>query len=224
LIEPVPLGTLLRRAGRLILRRWPLYAIGTLVAFAIQLGLLVAPGVPPMVAAVVGEVFGYAPLTAIVFGFGAADYVAEAVEPAAIWGRIAERIWAVVILDAAFNLLWIGIGLGVGASPIAQLVGETGVLILLTLLAFAEVHAIVAPDEKPGRLLADSLLASVRITTTRIGYGRAVAVVLLPFLILLLVSGLWAPALLSAVLTVPVAALTVAFYLDCLALAGSRAK
>lgn len=224
MIEPAPLGTLLRRAGSLILRRWPLYAIGALIAFAIQLALLLAPGVPPAIAAVVGEVFAYAPLTAIVFGFGAADYVAEAVAPKAIWGRIAERIWAVVILDATFSLLAIGIEIGVGASPVAQLVGVTGMLILLTLLGFAEVHAIVAPEEKPGRLLADSLLASVRITTTRVGYGRAVIVVLVPYLIQLLLPGLWASALLPAVLAVPVAALTVAFYLDCLAMAGSRAK
>jgi hypothetical protein len=223
LIEPASIGTLLRRAGRLILRRWPLYAIGTLVAVAIQFGLLFAPGISPEVAGVVGEVFAYAPLTAIVFGFGAADYVAEAVEPAAIWGRIAERVWAVVVLDAAINLLYIAVAFGVGAAPVAQVVGETGVLILITLLAFAETHAIVAPDEKPARLLADSLLASVRITTTRIGYGRAVAVVLLPFLILLLVPRSWSVAV-SALLTVPVAALTVVFYLDCLTLAGSRTK
>ena len=223
MIEPAPIGALLQRAGRLIVRRWPLYAIGTLVAVAIQLGLLFAPGLSADVAGVVGEVFAYAPLTAIVFAFGAADYVAEAVEPAAIWGRIAERIWAVVVLDAALNLLFIGIALGVGASPLAQVVGETGVLILITLLAFAETHAIVARDEKPARLLADSLLASVRITTTRIGYGRAVAVVLLPYLILLLVPRSWSVAA-AALLTVPFAALTVVFYLDSLALAGSRTK
>jgi len=220
---------LFRHAGHLIVRRWPLYAIATLVAVAIQLGLLVAPGVPRGVAIVVGDVFAFAPLAAIVFGFGAADSVSEEVRSAAVWGRIAERIWAVVILEAVFSLVQIGIFLGAGTSEIAQNVGQLGVLILLTLLAFAETHAIVAPDEKPARLLLDSVLASVRITTTRIGYGRAVGVVLVPFLIVQVVqdfseSLLAAAVVLPAILTVPVAALTVVFYLDCLALAGSQQK
>src|SRR6185503_5152345 len=148
---------------------------------------------------------------------GAADSVSEEVRSAAVWGRIAERIWAVVILEAVFSLVQIGIFLGAGTSEIAQNVGQLGVLILLTLLAFAETHAIVAPDEKPARLLLDSVLASVRITTTRIGYGRAVGVVLVPFLIVQVVqdfseSLLAAAVVLPAILTVPVAALTVVFY------------
>ncbi len=216
---PADLATLFARARDLFVRRSWLYLACTAVALAVQTTLLLTHRIDQNVALIVGEVFALAPLSAIVFGFGAADDAGGGASGRSVWGKILERIWIVVFIDAALSILAFGLRVGVGPSEIAQTISQVGVLILATLLAFAETHAIVAPEQKPAQLLFESLLASVRITTTRLGYARAVGVVFVPVLLISLVSGsLWGFVLVSTLVQAPVAMLTLIFYQDCVAL------
>ena len=219
MIAPASIGTLFKHAATLLVRRWPLYLAGTIVAFGVEATLFFAHGLNPIVATVVGDVFALAPLAAIVYGFGGADSTASPPSGGAFWGRIAERVWAVIVIQAALDLFFILLVLAVGPSVVAQTIAQVGFLILGTILAFAQIHAIWAPEERPARLLLDSLLASARITTTRIGYIRAVGLVFVPYLLQQTVAqSLWENLILVTLIQVPFAALTVACYLDCLAL------
>lgn len=220
--EPAPLDALFGRAARLVRRRWALYTLATVVALALQAALFLVPHLNGVLALVVGDVFLFTPLAAIVFAFGASDCSDEPI--GSVWGRIAERLWAVVFLEAASQVVGLWLPSAVGASPIAQTICLLGILILAAMIAFAPVHAIAAPDERPAGLLFDSLLASVRITTTRIGYARAIGLVFLPNLVVQLIGNIWIGSLAMSCLTVPLAALTVVFYLDCRALGAATAE
>ncbi|MDQ2991713.1 MAG: hypothetical protein M3R30_02685 [Candidatus Eremiobacteraeota bacterium] len=220
---PADLATLFARARELFVRRSWLYVACTAVALAAQTALLLTHRIDQNVALIVGEVFALAPLSAIVYAFGANDDAGATTAGRSVWGSILERIWVVVFIDAALGLLSFGLRAGVGSSEIAQTISQVGVLILATMLAFSEAHAIVAPEQKPGQLLVESLLASVRITTTRVGYARAVGVVFVPVLLISMASGsLWGFVLASTLLQAPVAMLTLIFYQDCQALARAN--
>lgn len=217
--SPAPIGELFARAGRILARRWPLYLVCTAVAYVVQIAILRSHAIAPIAASLLAASFVAAPATAVVFGFGDADDAGHVAPAAAIWGRIVERLWAVVLIDATLNAFWIGGLLNVGSSFGASLFFQIGFLVLATLLAFSEVHAIAAPGLSARVLVQQSILAGVKIGITRIGYLRAMSLVFALLIVAMFSAGapIEAGVAATTIAQMLLAALTVVFYRDCLA-------
>lgn len=215
--EPVPLRELFARAGRLLSRRAALYSGATIAALLLQIALVYSDLLVPVAAGLVCSSIVLPMVAAIVYGFGASDDNGDELPAAAIWSRIAERIWAVVVIDLALNMLQV-VAAVFGVDGGTSFFFGFGFLLLATILAFAEIHAIDAPGLGTLQLVPQSILASARIALTRVGYMRGLGLVFAQTIPILLAGTPLVGLFLQTALTVPVAALTVVFYRDCLAM------
>jgi hypothetical protein len=176
LIEPSPFTALVARAARLYARRWPLYVLCAVAAFALQIGIDLTHLLDARLLDLLGEVVVLPMLGAIVYGFVAQDAIGKEEPDGPVWERIAERIWAVIVIDAITTIF------GFALPPSDFLLGLiffTGSLILAAFLMYADVNAVVEPALSSASVVPQSILASARIAMTRIGYGRAIILVFL---------------------------------------------
>jgi hypothetical protein len=225
LIAPTPLPALFARAARLYARRWPLYVLCAIVAFAVQIGIDLTHALRPPVLEVLGQMLALPALVAIAYGFVNADSSGESTPDSGVWERIGERFWAVFVIDAIstlFNLANPGT-----TSLLLSVLFLTGILVLTALLIYADVYAVIEPGVAATTIVQQSIMASARTAMTRLGYSRAI------ILVFLQIATAWAASLadggvgnhvpglptfastaIISLLAGPFAALTLVVYLD----------
>jgi len=174
LIEPSPFTALLARAARLYARRWPLYLICAIAAFALQIGIDLTHLLDARLLDLIGGIVVLPSFGAIVYGFVAHDTIGSEMPEASVWERIAERVWAVIVIDAITTVFGFAVP---GSDFLLGLIYFTGNLILAAFLMFADVGAVVESGLSARAVVPQSVLASARIAMTRIGYGRAIILV-----------------------------------------------
>jgi hypothetical protein len=180
LIEPSPFTALIARAARLYARRVPLYIACAIGAFALQIGIELTHMLDPRLLDLVGQIVVLPMLAAIVYGFVAHDATEDGSPDVSVWERIAERAWAVIVIDAITTIFSFA---APGSDFLLGLVYFTGDLILAAFLMYADVGSVVQPGLSTRAIVPQSILASARIAMTRIGYGRAIVMVFLQLLI-----------------------------------------
>ncbi len=163
------------RAARLYARRWPLYLLCAVVAFAANTGIDLSRALDPRLLDLLGSIVILPTVGAIVYGFVANDSLEAPLLARPVWERVAERLWAVIAIDAIPTLLSF---LTPETESLLGILSMTSVLILTALLMYADVQAIVAPETSATLILQQSILASARTALTRLGYLRAMVLVL----------------------------------------------
>lgn len=185
------------------------------------------------VATVVVEPF----FVAIVTAFTYAD-VREDFPPGAVWLRVLERSWAVLVIGLLVNLVAaLGFQSIAIADPFQKLLGAA-VLVVAISLIFADVHATVVDDAEPWWLLVPrSLGASTAVVWQGLAFARAIILfalqMLVPTLLSLLVATaldqrhvpqalFWANAVTILLLLAPVQAFCTYVYLDLIGYESKR--
>jgi len=174
LIEPSPFTALLARAARLYARRWPLYVGCAIAAFALQIGIDLTHLLDVRLLDLIGGIVVLPIVAAIVYGFVAHDAIGSEMPEVSVWERIAERVWAVIVIDAITTVFGFATP---GSDFLLGLIYFTGSLILAAFLLYADVASVVEPGLSARRVVPQSILASARIAMTRLGYGRAIVLV-----------------------------------------------
>lgn len=177
------------------------------------------------VASVVVEPF----FVAIVTAFTYAD-VREDFSTRAVWLRVLERSWAVLVIGLLVNLVAaLGFESIAIADPFQKLLGAAVIVVAISLI-FADVHATVIDDAEPWWLLVPrSLGASTVVVWQGLAFARAIILfalqMLVPTLLSLLVvaaiakrdvplAPFWANAVTILLLLAPVQAFCTYVYLD----------
>ncbi len=213
-------------------RRWPLYLGVTFAVASLQaalyftvhihrIGLLSLILLGPIIVTVV---YVYAHDDATGYGASASQ----------LWGRILERLWAVILIDFAVTGLTFVFGLGLAtaftpAGGAADLfVGAFG-LFALGLIVFADVHASVSESASTLMLLPDAFATSAGLAVRNV--SRVLFILALSIFISTGSSfaygalhghhvrndAFWADLIFEIVFAAPMAAIVTAFYLECLA-------
>lgn len=217
---------LARRALALLVRRFALYAAAMLVAIVAQGAVaLLWPGALGLaVAAAVIEPL----LTTLVYAFVAADLHDPPPSAAAIWERILERAWAVIIIDFAITMLE---GAGFGQAGQGGVLGAvTGWLISLfaAMLVFADASATLDDDRSLWALIPTAFSRSVILSTNPRTFWRVIVLFALNVTVFAATlalqealtrahvwnAPLWANIPLGTLAILPIAALTVLVYVD----------
>ncbi|HEY5258063.1 MAG TPA: hypothetical protein VIJ12_06745 [Candidatus Baltobacteraceae bacterium] len=224
---PSPFGALVARAVRLCARRWAFYLAAAAVAFGLQAAFLLVRGLhyPEIIG---GLIVG--PLLAlVVFAFAGCDATGEQVLPAARWGRVLERSWAVIVIDlvsAALTLL----AIDVGSSDPGWIVLGALAYGLLALTIFADVNAALEPNLSAWWLIPRSFQRSAQLATQRHNVFLTLTLLATYILVdlgtIVLSEGFaamhppasdWWLIGLETVVSVPYAALVLMVYFECLA-------
>lgn len=172
--EAAPLTALVARAARLYARRWPLYVGCAILVLAAQIGIDLTHALDKRLLGLVGGIVVLPMLAAIVYGFVGSDIAEKPTPSPAVWERIAERLWAVIAIDAITAIFGFA---NPGSDLLLGLVYLTGNLILAALLMYADVHAVIEPGLSVATVVPQSVLASARTAMSRVGYARAILLV-----------------------------------------------
>jgi hypothetical protein len=228
--EPTTFGALIARAANVCVRRLPLYAIATLIAFGLQ-AVLYFTRVLPVALRIDVPAFVISPiLVLIVYVYAANDLGAADLAPGSLWERIFERAWAVILIDLVGSFVF-QFAIGPFEDLGTMLIVQTAALVASALIIFGDVFAAVEPNVSPLMLVPKAFARSVILAIRPGNYWRALILVglqialsaLIPQLDRLLVAkhvanvDFWALVPLNAITTVPIAALTIVFYFDCIA-------
>ena len=157
-----------------------------------------------------------------------------------LWGRVLERLWAVILIDfAATGLTFVfGLGLAHAFTPsgsVADLFAGALGLLAFGLIVFADVHASVSESVSTLMLLPDAIATSAALAVRNLS-----RVFFLLALSIFVSTGssfaygalhqhhvpndaFWADLLFEIIFAAPLAAVVTAFYLDCLARRDVRA-
>ncbi len=215
---PSPIGTVLGRGARALLRRWPFYLGVAVTMFALMMGFDALHLLKGPLNDIAAELIIFPLGVAVVNGFIASDIQIESgavpIPDLSIWERIGERVWAVFVIDTIIG--FIAIGMVFPTDELARFFYQIGAIILSALLAFADVHAVVEPELRASRVLQQSILASVRIAMTPAGYMRAILLMLAEQLLAQAIAQLSSVAndAVLSLLTVLASAVATAIYLD----------
>lgn len=157
----------------MVLHRLPLYLATATVVFALESLFLLYSHIPyaALYAAIIG-----APLIIVVVTVNAfADATGTLEEPRERWGRILERAWAIILLDAG-----ISIAQDVGIAAVAAAQAEIGALLvgfmvlwLTAMLVYAE--PILCVEAKAGGLAALPLALLQSMTLAWMNLSRIFA-------------------------------------------------
>jgi hypothetical protein len=206
-----------------------LYLITTFVVIALE-ALIVFnwranAATTTQVASVIVEPF----FAAIVTAFTYAD-IREDLSIGAVWLRVLERSWAVLVIGLLVNLV-AALGLeSIGVADLLQkLLGAAVILVAISLI-FSDVHAVVIDDAEPWWLLVPRSLATSMATAWQgVAFPRAIILFALQMLVPTLLSffvqtaleqrhvpqaPFWANALTVVLLLPVVQALCTFVYLD----------
>ncbi len=217
--------SLIGRAIRLTVARFPFYAAAVAVTIALQWSLVFLR-VPHAIE--IGTSIVPALLVTLVYAFVDADSKAEPPPAAAIWERVLERSWAVIVIDF-FTSIVVAVGVSGTAtgSPLDMLIGAL-VLLLSALLVFADASATVDDGIPFWWLLPAAFQRSILASWRGPALVRAIAILAMWLTVTgasgSLVSVLthahvanadfWAQVPIEAIVTPPLAALTVLVYRD----------
>lgn len=212
-------------------RRWPLYLAISVAVAAVQAALYFSVHIrriEPLVFILLGPI-----IVTVVYVHAKNDAAGDRLSPSELWGRILERLWAVILIDFVGFCLNFAFGAALGAAflpggGLSELLAAAGGLAALGITMFADVRAAVAQDVSPLHLLPDAFFASARLAlrnASRIFFLLAVNIFASTLVSLLYVELhakhvrddlFWSNLPLEVVLAAPLAALTAAFYLECL--------
>lgn len=170
----------------------------------------------------------------VVTVFAGSDARGDATAAARRWERALERFWAVLVLDFTQSVIYIATNVGMnyafatGGSAIQGFMLSALSILTLGLLAYSEVYAAIEPA--PSTLLLVPM-ACVRSLVLALGSpNRALLLVFLTMALSGLVAAIPGAAeirfatqtAVALFLEIPLAALTVTFYLDVLARESAR--
>ena len=213
-------------------RRWPLYLAISVAVAAIQAVLYFSVHVhriESLVFLLLGPV-----IVTVVYVHAKNDAAGDGVSASELWGQILERLWAVILIDFVGFCLNFALGAALGAAflpggGLSDLLVAGGSLAALGITMFADVRAAVAKNVSPLRVLPDAFSASARLAlrnASRIFFLLAVNIFASTLVSVLYVElharhvrddVFWSNVLLEVVFAALLAALTTAFYLECLA-------
>lgn len=212
-------------------RRWPLYLAISVAVAAIQAALYFnvhVPRIESLVFILLGPF-----IVTVVYVHVQSDAADDGASAGELWGRILERLWAVIVIDFVGFCLNFAFGAGLGwaflpGGGFSDLLIAAAGLAALGITMFADIRAAVVKDVSPVHLLPDAFSASARLALrnpSRIFFLLAVNI-FASTLISLLYGALharhvrddllWSNLPLEVVLAAPLAAVTTAFYLESL--------
>lgn len=205
-------------------RRWPLYLLTCAAVFGLQLAFASFARIahPEVYAAIVGQPF----VIAVVTVFAGADATGK-LSTAQCWERIAERAWAIIVMDVGFSVL--------NASALKSVESADGVdvvfgflaILLGGMLVYAEPFAALEKDAQTLTLIPFALLRSMMLAWVNISRVFALLAVQIATAILLLLAeegarragiaaSVWVDLGLATLVSAPLAALYAVAYLDTL--------
>lgn len=219
-------STIIHLTLALVRRRLGLYTAA--VALAIGLQVAIVALVPAKHADLAASGIVLPMLTALIYAFVAGDALKTS-DDRAIWGRILERVWAVIVIDF-INTAFAVVSLAVtSAGTLAALAGGTALQMLVALTVFADVVAVLDDDgDRWFTLVTRSYARTFGIALQRGNLWRCFVVYGLSLVALVLETGLaelvtrigipsvsfWGPLALGTILAVPISAFTIVVYFD----------
>lgn len=226
---PNSFGALVALALRLYARRWWFYSIVVLATIGLETAFLALHGLRDPIDA--ASLIVLPVLALIVYVFIGTDATGQDVSPGARWTRILERSWAVIVIDIVCTLL---LSVAVGGLSIPNggglLIGLVAyALVMLTI--FADINAALEPSVGSLWLIPGAFARSAVLATHRSNVFLALSLVATDVLFYI-IEGLvaawlstihfanaifWANIPLQALLQVPLCALGVVVYLECIA-------
>lgn len=176
--EPASVGGLVARALRVLRTHWigvtataalTVAAQGAVhayvrLAYADAVALLVAPQL----------------LTALCYAYAGCDVAAQPPRDA-LWGRVLERLWAVVVVNAGLSVAY-ALSLGLIAGPyggVQAFFMQLAFLLLQLLVAFADVIAVIHPNLRMRDVLPRALAGSARLVANPLVWTRVLGLIIL---------------------------------------------
>ena len=213
-------------AFRLTVRRWPLYAIATLAAFAFQATLVLVLRIPH--GTELSSAIALPLLVTLAYAFVSADDREEPQPDALTWERFLERAWAVIVIDFLCGEVLTAGWVYSFANDALQVVVGVAAFGLSVLVIFADASATVDDDVNVWTVIPRAFLRSAAVALTPRVLVRALALFSLELLIVAaqntLYFGLggapepqrsfWASVPLLTLTAVPLSALVVLVYRD----------
>jgi hypothetical protein len=226
-MKHAPLHVLAGRAVHSAFRHSPVFGAALLLVIAAE-GVTVVTWHSPAAYYVASAIF--LPLfVTVVYAFAIGD-VDGSMTTAAIWSRVLERAWAVIVIDLLVSLVATLALLAMGSTDLLVQIFAIPSLLLSVTLVFADVHAVATRKAEPWwMLIPRSFAVSVATALGPDMLGRAFLLAFvtqfLPSLVSTLLqstlearhvsfSDFWAFGPLSAVIVPPLGALVALVYLD----------
>jgi hypothetical protein len=226
---PNSFGALVALALRLCARRWWFYSIAVLATIGLETAFLALRGLRDPID--VASLIVLPILALIVYVFVGTDATGQDVPPAARWTRVLERSWAVIVIDIVCTLLLSvaigGLSVPNGSGLVIGLVAYA--LVMLTI--FADINAALEPNVGSLWLIPGAFARSAVLATHRSNVFLTLSLVATDVLFYI-IEGLlaswfssihfanalfWANIPLQALLQIPLGALGVVVYLECIA-------
>ena len=227
--EPASVGTLVARALQILQRYWIVFATtGAAVVLcegAIHVFVRIAH-MDELAELVLPQI-----IVATVYAFAGSD-VAKQPQRSEVWTRILERIWAVVVLNVAFELLLLfslgAIGTVDAGGGVQMFFMQLAVMLIMVLVAFADVIAVVQPNLRMRDVLPFSIVRSARLVANTLVWMRVLGLLIADYVIgtaaaagTQAISGagmrtlaFWAYAGTNALITIVLAAFLALLYFD----------
>lgn len=172
-------------------------------------------------------------IVTVVYVHAKNDAMEDGAPASDLWGRVLERLWAVILIDFAATGLTFVFGLGLAtafatAGSAADLFAGAFGLLAFGLIMFADVHASVSESVSTLMLLPDAIAVSAGLA------ARNPSRVLFLLALSIFIStgssfaygalhqhhvpndAFWADLLFEVIFAAPLAAVITAFYVDCL--------
>lgn len=208
--------------ARLLARRWLLYALVCAAVFGLQVAFVtfVHVKLAPLYAMLVGPPLAIAVVTV----FTGADATGT-LSLAERWERIAERAWAIVVIDVALSFVNASGLQTVQTGDALNVVFGFLTLLLSGMLVYAEPFAALEPQAQTLTVVPFAILRSMMLAWVNISriFALLAVQVGLDILVLLAEQGarrvgisatLWVDLALQTLLSAPLAALFAVAYLD----------
>lgn len=213
-------------------RRWPLYVAVTFAVASLQAALYFSVHIHRI--GLLSLILLGPIIVTVVYVHAHSDAADPAASAAHLWGRVLERLWAVILIDFVVTGLTFvfGLGLATAFSPAGGaadfFAGAFG-LFALGLVVFADVHASVSESVSTLLLLPDAFVTSAGLAVRNV--SRVLFILALSIFISTGSSfafgalhghhvrndAFLADLLFEVIFAAPMAAILTAFYLDCLA-------
>lgn len=163
----------------------------------------------------------------IVYAFTAADALGKT-EASAVWGRILERVWAVIAIDFIDNIIAGASIATAGSGALLDMIVGAFVQFIAATLVFVDVAAVLDDNDRWYMLVPQAYARGLAVAWQRGNLWRCFLVYALSLAALLLDTALaalcshvgppqlafWAPLALGTILSLPISAFTVIVYFD----------
>ena len=216
--------TIVGRAFALLAQRWPLYLIAATTTIALEASVVVLWHVPVALEFANDAITPI--LVTLVYAFVAADMREVREGNAAISARALERVWAVIVIDFLVTILFEN---GLGYLSIATIPGSLGGTLLLffaAMLIFADVSATIDDTASLILLIPNAIARSIVTAVQRRMFYRVLILFTAQFVVGFVANAiyaglhaahlahpmLWSIVPVTAIASVPFAAVTVVLY------------